>query len=234
MNSPRRSATACRTRCPARSPPRSRPPPRDAARRRGARAGGAAVAGLRLLRPVPEFRAARRCLPRARPRARRHHQPEGRPPDGQPRRSHRSSPSGGGPSTDTCSAASSSLMLGGVVLSLAGSPPVAERLGYDSFHFVKRHVAFFLPALAVMIATSFLTPRQARRDGADRAGRRARAHAGDAVRRRRGQGRAPLDQPRRHVAAALRVHEAGLRRHRRLAVCREAARAPTFPATSSP
>ena len=55
------------------------------------------------------------------------------------------------------------LMLGGVVLSLAGSPPVAERLGYDSFHFVKRHVLFFLPAIAVMIATSFLTPRQARR-----------------------------------------------------------------------
>ena len=55
------------------------------------------------------------------------------------------------------------LMVGGIVLSFAGSPPVAERLGYDSFHFVKRHVAFFLPALAVMITTSFLTPRQARR-----------------------------------------------------------------------
>jgi cell division protein FtsW len=55
------------------------------------------------------------------------------------------------------------LMLGGVILSLAGSPAVAERLGYDSFHFVKRHLAFFFPALAVMIATSFLTPRQVRR-----------------------------------------------------------------------
>lgn len=56
------------------------------------------------------------------------------------------------------------LMLGGVVLSLAGSPAVAERLGYDdSFHFVERHVMFFLPALAVLLATSFLTPRQARR-----------------------------------------------------------------------
>ena len=55
------------------------------------------------------------------------------------------------------------LMIGGVVLSLAGSPAVAERLGYDSFHFVDRHLAFFLPALAVMLATSFLTPRQARR-----------------------------------------------------------------------
>ncbi|HET7716318.1 MAG TPA: putative lipid II flippase FtsW [Bauldia sp.] len=55
------------------------------------------------------------------------------------------------------------LMIGGVVLSLAGSPAVAERLGYDSFHFVNRHIAFLLPALAVMIGTSFLTPRQARR-----------------------------------------------------------------------
>ncbi|MBM3560731.1 MAG: putative lipid II flippase FtsW, partial [Alphaproteobacteria bacterium] len=55
------------------------------------------------------------------------------------------------------------LMIGGVVLSLAGSPAVAERLGYDSFHFVNRHIAFFLPALAVMIGTSFLSPRQARR-----------------------------------------------------------------------
>lgn len=55
------------------------------------------------------------------------------------------------------------LMVGGVVLSLAGSPAVAERLGYDGFHFVERHLAFFLPALAVMVATSFLSPRSARR-----------------------------------------------------------------------
>ncbi len=55
------------------------------------------------------------------------------------------------------------LMLAGVVLSFAGSPAVAERLGYDSFHFVKRHIAFILPALAIMIATSFLSPRDARR-----------------------------------------------------------------------
>ena len=60
------------------------------------------------------------------------------------------------------------LIVGGVVLSLAGSPSVAERLGYDSFHFFKRHVFFFLPATAVMIATSFLTPRQTRRGGRSR------------------------------------------------------------------
>ncbi|MEJ0097793.1 MAG: putative lipid II flippase FtsW [Bauldia sp.] len=55
------------------------------------------------------------------------------------------------------------LMLVGIVLSFAGSPAVAERLGYDSFHFVTRHIFFFFPALAVMIATSFLTPQSARR-----------------------------------------------------------------------
>ncbi len=55
------------------------------------------------------------------------------------------------------------LMFGGVVLSLGGSPPVAERLHYDSFHFVKRHIMFLVPALAILIGTSFLTPRQVRR-----------------------------------------------------------------------
>ena len=55
------------------------------------------------------------------------------------------------------------LMLVGIVLSLAGSPAVADRLGYDSFHFVTRHIAFAVPALAVMIATSFLSPQNARR-----------------------------------------------------------------------
>jgi len=40
---------------------------------------------------------------------------------------------------------------------------VAERLGLDSFHFVKRHAVFMLPALSVMIGLSFLSPRQVRR-----------------------------------------------------------------------
>ncbi|WEK49850.1 MAG: putative lipid II flippase FtsW [Candidatus Kaistia colombiensis] len=55
------------------------------------------------------------------------------------------------------------LMIGGVVLSLAGSPPVAERIGLDSFHFVKRHVMFLVPTIAIMIGTSFLSPRNVRR-----------------------------------------------------------------------
>ena len=51
----------------------------------------------------------------------------------------------------------------GFMLSFAASPPVAERLGLDSFHFVKRHAFFLAPALATMIGVSFLAPRQVRR-----------------------------------------------------------------------
>jgi cell division protein FtsW len=55
------------------------------------------------------------------------------------------------------------IMLGGIVLSLAASPPVAARLGLDAFYFVHRHVLYLLPAIAVMLVTSFLSPRQIRR-----------------------------------------------------------------------
>jgi cell division protein FtsW len=56
------------------------------------------------------------------------------------------------------------LMVIGVVLSFAASPPVATRIGIeDAFHFVKRHAVFLIPAIIVLIATSFLSPRQLRR-----------------------------------------------------------------------
>jgi cell division protein FtsW len=60
-------------------------------------------------------------------------------------------------------AALATLMLGGIVLSLAASPPVAARIGLDAFHFVHRHVLYLAPAFAVLIATSFLGPRSIRR-----------------------------------------------------------------------
>jgi cell division protein FtsW len=55
------------------------------------------------------------------------------------------------------------LMLTGVVLSLAASPPVAGRLGLDPFFFVNRHILYLFPAIAIMLAVSFLSPRQIRR-----------------------------------------------------------------------
>ena len=60
-------------------------------------------------------------------------------------------------------AAIGALMLAGVVLSLAASPPVAGRLGLDPFYFVNRHIIDLVPAIAVMLAVSFLNPRQIRR-----------------------------------------------------------------------
>src|SRR6201987_1112216 len=55
------------------------------------------------------------------------------------------------------------LMLGGIVLCLAASPPVATRLGLDPFHFVNRQVLFLIPAALVLIAASFLSPREIRK-----------------------------------------------------------------------
>ena len=55
------------------------------------------------------------------------------------------------------------LMLAGIILSLAASPPVATRIGLDPFHFFNRHVLFLLPSFIVLIAVSFLSPRQIRR-----------------------------------------------------------------------
>jgi cell division protein FtsW len=60
-------------------------------------------------------------------------------------------------------AAIGALMLAGVVLSLAASPPVAGRLGLDPFYFVNRHILYLFPAIAILLAVSFLSPRQIRR-----------------------------------------------------------------------
>jgi cell division protein FtsW len=55
------------------------------------------------------------------------------------------------------------LMMTGIVLSLAASPAVATRIGLDAFYFVNRHALYLAPACLVMIAVSFLNPRQIRR-----------------------------------------------------------------------
>jgi len=55
------------------------------------------------------------------------------------------------------------LMLAGIVLSLAASPPVAARLGLEPFYFVNRHILYLIPTLAVLLATSLLSARNIRR-----------------------------------------------------------------------
>jgi cell division protein FtsW len=60
-------------------------------------------------------------------------------------------------------AALGALIVLGLVLTLAASPAVAERLGMSPFYFVNRQIVFLIPAIAVLFATSFLTPRHVRR-----------------------------------------------------------------------
>ena len=55
------------------------------------------------------------------------------------------------------------LVVFGLVLTMAASPPVAERLGLPTFHFVNRQVMFLVPSLAVFFAASLLSPRHVRR-----------------------------------------------------------------------
>lgn len=51
----------------------------------------------------------------------------------------------------------------GVLLVMAASPPVAERIGLEAYHFVERHLMFLMPALVLMVGISMLSPRAVRR-----------------------------------------------------------------------
>jgi len=54
------------------------------------------------------------------------------------------------------------LLLCGMLLSFAASPPVAERLGLSQWYFITRHMVFMPLALAILVGTSFMTLRQVR------------------------------------------------------------------------
>ena len=55
------------------------------------------------------------------------------------------------------------LMGFGVVMSLSASPAVAERIGYDALHFVRRYLALLPVTIALMFVISLQTPRTVRR-----------------------------------------------------------------------
>ncbi len=55
------------------------------------------------------------------------------------------------------------LMVIGLVMALAASPAVAERLNLPTFHFVNRQALMLIPTAILMVATSFLSPRHVRR-----------------------------------------------------------------------
>ncbi len=51
----------------------------------------------------------------------------------------------------------------GAILSLAATPPVAERLGYGTFHFAARQFVFLSVAVVTMLAVSLASPLAVRR-----------------------------------------------------------------------
>lgn len=55
------------------------------------------------------------------------------------------------------------LVAAGLVLSLAASPAVALKKGYETFYFFERHVAFSLFSVPAMLAISLLEPQAVRR-----------------------------------------------------------------------
>lgn len=55
------------------------------------------------------------------------------------------------------------LMAFGIVLVATASPPVAEHLNLNSFHFLIRHIIVLVPAFIMMIGVSMLEARQIRR-----------------------------------------------------------------------
>ena len=50
----------------------------------------------------------------------------------------------------------------GVVLIVSGSPGVSDTIGYDPFHFVRRHLVFAPLAALILITASLLGPREVR------------------------------------------------------------------------
>lgn len=51
------------------------------------------------------------------------------------------------------------IAVSGLLLVTTASPPVAERLNYGSWYFVIRHLTVLIPALAIMLCVSMLSPR---------------------------------------------------------------------------
>lgn len=53
----------------------------------------------------------------------------------------------------------------GILLGLAASPPLAEKNGFDAFHYVQRQAVFGFAALTAMLLTSMMGPQLVRRLG---------------------------------------------------------------------
>ena len=110
------------------------------------------------------------------------------------------------------------LMLAGIILLLAASPPVAVKLGLDPFHFVNRQGLYLVPAIAILLGISYLSPRQVRRLALVRVRRVGHHAGGDVAIRRRGERRAALACAARRQHPAVRIRQTRFRHSHCLAV----------------
>jgi hypothetical protein len=104
------------------------------------------------------------------------------------------------------------LMGTGLILSLAASPPIADKFHLEPFYFVRRQAAMLLPAVVIMFGEAD-PPRQP-----DHLRRRHRPDGADHAGRARDQGRQALASDRLRLPPAVGIREARLHRAHRVAV----------------
>lgn len=67
---------------------------------------------------------------------------------------------------DRCMLMALAMLIGfGILLTLAASPAVADRIGFEPYYFVKRHMVYLVPAIITVIGLSLLEPKGVRRIG---------------------------------------------------------------------
>ena len=117
-------------------------------------------------------------------------------------------------------AAIGALMLAGIILLLAASPPVATKLGLDPFHFVSRHLLYLVPGIAIMLGDFVSGAAPYPEVGACRLHHGHDVPRGDAGLRHRGKGCAALDRAARRQHPAVRIRQTRFCHSYCLAVCR--------------
>ena len=55
------------------------------------------------------------------------------------------------------------LMVAGLVFLMGGGPPVAEKIGLPTFHFLNRQALYLAPTILIIVGVSFLSLRHIRR-----------------------------------------------------------------------
>ncbi len=176
------------------------------ARGGAARRDRAAVAGLRLVRPVQRFRGARRSVPAS-------GRSLGRSARMNFARTDQSVIAQWWWTVDRWTLLALAMLIGfGSLMVMAASPAVAVRIGADSLHFVHRYLRLAAGDAFDDVRRVAAKPARHPSHRRDRVRRLARGSGLYARQRRRDQGRAALDRTARPFDPAFGIRQAELRR----------------------